>query len=65
MKTILKSLGLASFLLLIPACNTGPHATRGTAVGAVGGAVVAGPAGAVVGGTVGNAYGSENDRKSH
>jgi hypothetical protein len=49
-------------LIFLSSCASGPHATTGTAVGAVGGAVVAGPAGAVVGGVAGNAYGYETDR---
>jgi osmotically inducible lipoprotein OsmB len=62
MKTFLTLL-LLTAVSIFSSCSTGPHATTGTAVGAVGGAVVAGPAGAVVGGTVGNAYGHEDDKR--
>jgi hypothetical protein len=64
MKTKLSFFALTVLSLLsFNSCATGPHATTGTAVGAVGGAVVAGPAGAVVGGVAGNAYGREEDKR--
>lgn len=62
MKTFLTLLLLTS-VSLFSSCATGPHATTGTAVGAVGGAVVGGPVGAVAGGAVGNAYGHEEDKR--
>jgi hypothetical protein len=62
MKAITRKLFIAALATTLAGCATGPRATTGTAIGAIGGAVVAGPVGAVAGGAVGNAYGGELDR---
>ncbi|GEM_PF-4963285 len=64
MKTtrVFVSIAIAALALNLGACSSGPHATVGTATGAIGGTVAGGPVGGVAGATAGNMAGRAQDR---
>src|SRR5205823_5790452 len=48
--------------LNLASCSSGPHATVGTATGAIGGTVAGGPVGGAAGAVAGNVAGRQQDR---
>jgi len=64
MKYFITVFSVVAAFAALTCCSSGPRATTGTAVGAVGGTVVAGPVGGVAGAVAGNAIGRAEDREA-